>query len=131
MSNLLSRVLGSGLTHVLFAFFVMGGWAIFANQSHPMPEPLIAGLVQGTLSACITLVMKKCLDYLSSRISGSGALWAPPLVVCSCSIMVLVGIHSAAGTPELIRTIALPFSVAAAYAVFYNLALYRRKGNYG
>jgi hypothetical protein len=29
----------------------MGGWAVFANLGHPMPKPLIAGAVQGVLSA--------------------------------------------------------------------------------
>ena len=130
MSGLVSQIARSGITHVLFAFLVMGGWAVFANRHHPMPEPLDAGLVQGTISACITLVMKKSLDFLSASLPGPVALWLPPLIVCCCSIIVLVFVHIAAGTPELFRTIALPFSVAATYAVLYNLTLYQRKRKY-
>lgn len=49
------------LVHVGFAFLAMGSWAVFANRTYAFPDPLIAGVVQGTLSATITLVMKKSL----------------------------------------------------------------------
>ena len=44
------------------AFIAMGSWATFANLAHPMPRPLIAGVVQGTLSALITLFLKRMIE---------------------------------------------------------------------
>jgi len=131
MVSLVSAVAKSSVTHVLFAFLVMGAWAFFANSNHVMPKPLIAGLVQGVISASITLVMKKALESLSSRLPGLSALYLPPLIVCTSSLAVLITLHTLARTPELTKTIALPFSVAATYAVVYTLSLYYEKKNYG
>ncbi|MCF6219730.1 MAG: hypothetical protein L3J65_01325 [Robiginitomaculum sp.] len=128
-TSLFKSVMNSTFVHVGFAFLAMGSWAVFANRAHPMPEPLIAGLVQGTLSGTITLVMKKALEALSRKLFArqmiKGALFLPPLIVCSISLMVLVGAHLAAGTPELAATIALPFSVAFGYACLYAYNLWR------
>ena len=54
----------NSLVHMGIAFLAMGGWAAFANRAHPMPEPLVAGLVQGALSAAITLVLKRMVEAL-------------------------------------------------------------------
>ena len=128
-TSLFKTIMNSTFVHVGFAFLAMGSWAVFANRAHPMPEPLIAGLVQGTLSGTITLVMKKALEALSRKLFAKqmikGALFLPPLIVCSISLMVLVGAHLAAGTPELVATIALPFSVAFSYACLYAYNLWR------
>tara|TARA_R110000803_G_scaffold85747_1_gene152051 strand:- start:2246 stop:2650 length:405 start_codon:yes stop_codon:yes gene_type:complete len=128
--NIFRRFLAHTVTHVSFAFLAMGGWAVFANLGHPFPEPLIAGLVQGILSGTITLVMKKALEALSRRFSDNGKgmlpLFAPPLIVCSVSLAVLVTSHLAAGTPEIVKTIAIPFSVAFTYACIYSFGLWRK-----
>ncbi len=125
--------MNSTFVHVGFAFLVMGSWAVFANHTHPMPEPLLAGLVQGSLSGTITLVMKKALEALSRTFFAKrmikGALVLPPLIVCSLSLCVLIGAHVVAGTPELAATIALPFSVAFSYACLYAYTLWRTERN--
>ena len=59
---------------------LMGSWAVFANRAHPMPAPLLAGLIQGTLSALITLLLKRGIEYLASRFTGLAALLAPPVI---------------------------------------------------
>jgi len=119
------------LVHVGFAFLAMGSWAVFANRTHAFPDPLIAGVVQGTLSATITLVMKKSLEALSSCFFRNNnrilALIAPPLTVCAVSLSVLIGCHVAAGTPEIAATIAVPFSVAFTYACLYTFGLWRQE----
>jgi len=119
----------SSVTHVAFAFIVMGAWAVFANRHHPMPEPLIAGVVQGALSATITLLMKKSLDYLSSLFFRRNAEWsaliAPPILVCSASLSGLILSHVVAGTPEVFATIAVPFSVAFTYAWVYTFGIWK------
>ncbi|MEO0551481.1 MAG: hypothetical protein AAFZ91_16305 [Pseudomonadota bacterium] len=120
--------IASGITHIAFAFIVMGAWAVFANRQHLMPEPVIAGLVQGALSATITLLMKKALDCLSTLFFRQNAMWcaliAPPMVVCSVSLTVLVLSHVMAGTPEVLATIAVPFSVAFTYAWIYSMSIW-------
>lgn len=128
MSGRLRVLAGSGVVHVLFAFLAMGGWAVFANRVHPMPKPLVAGLVQGTLSAVITLFLKTGIDYLSKRFRGSTAYWAPPLLVCLASTSVLVAIHALSGTPEILRTIAVPLAVSTSYATLYTYSI-AGKGN--
>ena len=76
MTTRLQRVASSGITHVAFAFIAMGGWAIFANRAYPLPRAVLAGVVQGLLSACLTLFLKMTIDRLSGRFSGALALWA-------------------------------------------------------
>ena len=119
------RIAASGFTHVAFAFFMMGGWAFYANSAHAMPKPLVAAVVQGTLSGCITLFLKTVVEWLSVRFEGIVSLVAPPIVACTLSLCILVLIHKVAATPELFATIALPFSVASLYAIIYNFSLWR------
>ncbi len=112
------------IIHIAFAFLAMGSWAVFANREYAMPAPLIAGVVQGALSASITFFMKQSLDWLRLRFDRAGyriaALIAPPVLVCSVSLAGLVFIHWFASTPEIALTIAVPFCVAFTYAVVYN-----------
>ncbi|QND48121.1 hypothetical protein HB780_21030 [Rhizobium lusitanum] len=114
---------GSSVVHLLFAFLAMGGWAVFANRMHPMPRPVIAGLVQGILSACLTLFLKSVIDALSKRFRGLAALWAPPLIACLGSSGILVTIHALSGTPEIVKTIAVPLLVSTSYATLYNYSI--------
>lgn len=124
-----ARLMRSSVVHVAFAFLAMGSWAAFANRTHPMPAPLQAGLIQGALSAAITLLLKRCTEALARRFSGKTALLAPPLIAGLVSAGVLTSIHTIGGTPEIIRTIAVPLTVATSYAALYNLSLWRsRKG---
>ncbi|MBB3463040.1 hypothetical protein [Rhizobium sp. BK377] len=128
MPVVLQRLLRSGVVHVLFAFLAMGIWAVFANRAHDMPAPLYAGLVQGTISACLTLFLKSVIDWLTSRFSGSTRFWAPPLIACLGSASILVVFHAASGTPEIIKTIALPLLVSTTYAAIYNYSISTRRG---
>jgi hypothetical protein len=121
----LRALAGSGIVHVAFAFMAMGGWAVFANYSHPMPLPLLAGLVQGSISAILTLCLKSIVDALSRLFKGSLRLWAPPLMACLATSGILVALHAVSGTPEILRTIAVPLAVSTTYAATYNYAIYR------
>jgi hypothetical protein len=125
----------STLAHVAFGFFAMGGWAVFANRNHPLPDALVAGLVQGTISGLLTLVLKKALERMSAAFlrapqsdEGVGrklaALIAPPSITATSILAILVSAHTLAGTPEVLATIAVPFTVSTAYAILYNLRLW-------
>jgi hypothetical protein len=122
MSERLAR---SSFVHVAIAFLAMGGWAVFANRAHPMPQPLVAGVVQGALSGAITFGLKRMLESLSVRFSGIAALVLPPAIAVALSLVILTVIHTLAGTPEILATIALPTSVTAAYSALYTAALWR------
>lgn len=127
MSERLRAIAGSSLAHLLFAFVAMGSWAVFANRAHPVPQPFVAGVVQGALSAVITLFLKSGIDFLSKRVSGSAAYWAPPVIVLIASISLLTAFHWLSGTPEIASTIAVPLAVSTSYAALYNVSLVRRR----
>lgn len=115
----------NGAVHMAVAFLAMGGWAVFANRGHPWPDPLLAGLVQGTISAVITLFLKRMIEAASRRLPGHAALIGPPVLAALTSVIVLTVLHRLAETPELWRTIAVPLTVTTVYASTYSLALWR------
>lgn len=122
--------------HVAFGFFSMGAWAVFANRAHPLDQALVAGLVQGTISGLLTLVLKKALERMNTMFfrapqsdEGIGrklaALIVPPIITATCILAILTTAHTLAGTPEIAATIAVPFTVSTTYAILYNLRLWR------
>ena len=128
MSAAIAPLARNSAVHVLFAFVAMGSWAVFANRAHSMPAPLLAGMIQGGVSACITLALKRVVEALSLRLEGIGALLAPPVVTCLVSASLLTLIHTLSGTPEVLATIALPMTVATSYAALYNVSLWKAGG---
>lgn len=125
MTARLRRLSQSTATHLSFAFLAMGGWAMFANSGHPMPRPLIAGVVQGGISACLTFFLKSAVEILAKRFRRFAALWAPPLIACLVSTAILVTLHYLSGTPEILHTITVPLVVSTSYAAIYNYSLFR------
>ena len=122
--------------HVAFGFALMGGWAMFANRHHTLPEILLAGLIQGAISGALTLILKKGLERMSAMFvrapasdegqsRGIAALIAPPIVTATLIFAILFTVHTLAGTPEVGATISFPFVVSTAYAILYNLRLWR------
>jgi hypothetical protein len=141
--------------HVAFGFLAMGAWAVFANRDHSLGQALLAGLVQGTISGLLTLVLKKFLEWMSRRLSPalrqaqgdaggdtpaqegrrpepvegqahtSVGLILPPLITATAIATILITAHTLAGTPEVLATIAVPFTVSTSYAILYNLRLWR------
>ncbi|HEY0599553.1 hypothetical protein [Brevundimonas sp.] len=117
--------LRSTALHVAFAFVAMGGWAAFANRGHGPEAMLPAFAVQGALSALITLVMKRGLEAGHARLTGLPARLLPPLISCTAIGALLFAVHGLAGTPEVIRTIAVPWTVSTLYAFVYVASLER------
>jgi LytS/YehU family sensor histidine kinase len=117
----------STLAHVGFGFLAMGGWAVFANRHHELGQALLSGLVQGTISALLTLGLKKFLEWFNAKLAGAAALLLPPLITAATILAILVSAHSLAGTPEIAATIAVPFTVSTGYAIIYNWSLWRRR----
>ena len=111
--------------HGAGGFLFMGGWAVFANRTHDMPAPLIAGIVQGLLTTLITLFLKRIIEGIFHRTAGWPRFILPPVVACLISIALLSVIHSIAGTPALLATLSIPVTVSTLYAFFYTLTLSR------
>ena len=117
--------LRSTALHVAFAVLAMGGWAAFANRGHGAEAMQLAFGIQGTLSGLITLVMKRGLELGHTRLSGIAARLIPPLISCAAIGTLLFIVHSLSGTPEVLRTLALPWTVSTVYAFVYVASLER------
>src|SRR4051812_26843157 len=63
----------STAVHVAVAFLAMGGWTLWANAGHGLAAAWIPALVQGTISGTITLVLKRALEAMVSRLRGPAA----------------------------------------------------------
>ncbi|MFA3919902.1 hypothetical protein [Ruegeria hyattellae] len=118
-------LLQSKAVHGVGGFVLMGGWAFFANRAHEMPAPLVAGIVQGLLTASITLFLKRIIEGIFLRTAGWLRMVLPPLVAFLVSLVLLTGIHRLAGTPALLATISVPLTVSTLYAFLYTIALSR------
>ncbi len=116
-------LLRSSVAHGLAGFLLMGGWAAFANRAFPMPAPLLAGLVQGCLTAAITLVLKRLIEAVFAAVPMPWQVLLPPLCAAAVSFSLLTLVHSLAGTPALWLTVSVPFTVATCYAVLYTITL--------
>ncbi|MGD9982287.1 MAG: hypothetical protein AB7H66_15595 [Hyphomonadaceae bacterium] len=132
-----NSVASSTPVHVAFGFLAMGAWAVFANRHHPLSDALLAGLVQGVISGTLTLFLKKGLERMNAMFfaaprldEGMGrniaALIAPPLVTATIIAAILFIAHTLAGTPEVLATIAVPWTVSTLYAIVYNVRLWRQ-----
>lgn len=109
--------------HVLFAFVVMGAWAAFANRGHGQLAMAFAFVVQGALSAVLTLLLKRWLEGAFAHLRGAVARVLPPTVSCIIIGAALTLAHRLAGTPEVLATIAVPWSVSTLYAFVYTASL--------
>lgn len=116
---------GTTFAHVGFAFLAMGGWALYANAGHGLTAAALPAVSQGVLSGLITLVLKRALEAMSPRFPGVLAYVVPPAVTATTTLALLVAVHTLIGTPEIVRTIAVPWSVSTVYAVVYAATLAR------
>jgi hypothetical protein len=103
----------------------MGGWTLWANASHGLAAAWLPALVQGAISGAITLVLKRALETMAARLSGPTAYVVPPVITATVILALLIGVHRLIGTPEIARTIAVPWSVSTLYAIIYTAALVR------
>lgn len=112
-------LLQNSALHIAIGFTLMGSWAWFANRSFDWPAPLIAALVQGAITACMTYVLKRVIETVSPRVTGIARYILPVLAASAMSATLLTVLHSLAGTPALWLTILVPFCVATIYAITY------------
>lgn len=113
------------MVHVGFAFLAMGGWTLYANSGHGLAAAWLPALLQGLLSGLITLVLKQLLERLSGRFVRVAAYVLPPAMTASAVLLLLICVHKLIGTPEIVRTIAVPWAVSTLYAILYSATLAR------
>ena len=123
----MQRLMNSSLVHVAFGFLLMGGWALFANRGHGLVAAWPPALAQGILSGALTGALKKTLEALDGKIAGPLAFVVPPAVTAGSILALLVLVHRLIGTPELVATIAFPWSLSTLYAIVYNAGLVRAR----
>lgn len=107
-------------------FLGYGLWAVFANSAHGSSAALRAGLVQGSYSFALTLTMSIVTEWIYAGLADL-RLRAPltVIVVAGALFVTAYGINAAAGTPEIIATIAPGFVIGTLYTGAYVLALQR------
>lgn len=119
----MERLLKSSLVHVAFGFLLMGGWTLFANREHGLAAAWLPAVAQGILSGALTGVLKKTLEALDGKLAGALAFVVPPAITAGSILLVLTLVHRLIGTPELVATIAFPWTVSTLYALIYNARL--------
>jgi hypothetical protein len=124
---MISRLMKSSLVHMAFGFLLMGGWALFANRAHGLAGAWLPGLAQGLISAGLTMVIKQGLEAMDGRVGGALAWVLPPLATAFSVLTLLVLVHSLVGTPEMIATIAFPWTLSTTYGFIYNAALVKAR----
>ncbi len=124
---MIQRLMTSSLVHMAFGFVAMGGWALFANRGHGLEAAWLPALVQGMISALLTGLIKRALERMACRLAAPLAYLLPPIATASVVLAILAGVHSLIGTPELVATIAFPWSLSTLYAFIYNAALVRAR----
>ena len=114
----------SGVLHAAFAFAAMGAWAVFANREHGFQAMLFGGAVQGAISACITLCLKRVIEVIASMFPGWLSRVIPAVACFLLSLALLSSIHFMMDTPEVFATISIPLAVSTLYAAVYSQALF-------
>jgi uncharacterized membrane protein len=118
-----SRMLRSTPLHVAVGFVVMGGWAAFANRGHGLQAQALVFVVQGLLSGTLMLLLKRGLEAGYARLAAPIDRVLPPVVSCIAIANVLWLAHTLAGTPEILTTIAVPWSFSTLYGFIYVFTL--------
>lgn len=113
-------------TSAVLAFALWGMWAFMVNSAGGVPEGVVSGVVQGTASFVITLIMISIVTRLYNLMADMPfRLFLPSMVTVGCTGACLVGIHMAAGTPEVMKTVSPPLVVAFLYCLFTTIKLDR------
>ena len=111
-------VMGAG------AFVLYGGWAFHANYDYGVDVRLRAGFVQGSATFVSTLVLTTAMEVVFRRCEpGRARFWITALGPQLAMTLVTIGVHTLAGTPEILATIAPPFVIGGIYAAVYTYKL--------
>ena len=131
MRVLVLRLAQSTFVHSAVGFLLMASWAFYANRNYPMPAPVIAGLLQGFLTAGVTVILKHMTEAQIRKFGGLSGLILPPLCAGSVSASILGSVHWLAGTPEVLATLAIPVTGATCYAALMSITIWSQRRRSG
>lgn len=101
------------------AFLLWGSWAYYANVGTSASKALSAGFTQGTASFVITLVMVRLVSWFFRCLPRHFlAIPVAALLTVTLTGSCLVAIHSWAGTPQILDTIAPALTVAFGFCCY-------------
>lgn len=108
------------------ALILWGSWAFYINSAKSQTIGLISGFTQGIASFIITLLVVSVVTTIYNRFPvGMGRLILPAAITVSAIGLCLILIHSAAGTPYILPTIAPSLGVAFLFSMFTSYRLRR------
>ena len=109
-------------------FLAYGSWAIYANWDHGQDIALRSGVVQGSYSFALTLVMTLVTEWLFEMLKNlTFGILILMFSVCSVLFATAYGINYLAGTPEIIMTIFPGWVIGSIYTGVYVGGLARAK----
>ena len=112
------------LISAFLAFFLWGGWAFYVNGDSGLGTRLISGMVQGSASFVITLVMVRTVSWLFHNLPVNPLRFIlPSLITVSTTGSCLALVHYVAGTPKILHTICPALAVAFSFCIFTTFKL--------
>lgn len=117
-------------TSATLAFLGLGGWAWYVNANWPSATsasaaPWVSGLVQGTVSCLITLIMLTSVTWLFNRMPANRSrLFVPAVITSLCTGTLIVGAHMLANTSNIVLTVVPGLVIAFCFNVLTSLKLH-------
>lgn len=112
----------------ILAALLWGGWSLYINYSPEQgQQALLSGVVQGTCSFMITLLIGRLLEcQFNFFATPLFKVVLPPLLTVLLTGSGLVLIHHLINTPNILKTVTPALSVALLFAFFSNFKLYQQ-----
>ncbi len=108
------------------AFVLWGGWALVVNWQAGVQAATIAGLIQGSTSFVVTLLMAAAVTWQVRRFRHRVCrVLVPPLITVSVTGSFLFLVHSLGRTPGVWQTILPPTIIAFCYCLLLSAQLQR------
>lgn len=109
------------------AFFIFGGWGVYANVQHGLHQKLSAGLMQGLLSLVSTAILTSAMEMVFGRLSpGVARFMTTGVGPITTTLLLMAVAHLLTGTPEILATMLPSIVVGYAYSLSYAAGLTRR-----
>ncbi|MCR9213293.1 MAG: hypothetical protein NXI13_06210 [Proteobacteria bacterium] len=107
------------LISALLAFFLWGGWALYANAEHGTVSQLVAAATQGTMSLLITLfILRMITGFKAHQAFKQRSKYLPGIVTFLITSSGLIGVHLVMQTPNIAATTLPPLSVALIFCLY-------------
>ncbi len=123
-------LINNKIFHGIIAFFLWGGWALYANWQHGFQSSMTSAVAQGILSFCITNFMAICMEFLFAKSEKPMLQFCYAVFgTCALQLSMLIGVHVIVKTPELVTTVLPAAIVAFSYSIFYTINLMRAQAS--